>query len=433
MGQRDCLSRAKLFFNELGSLKDEYQMQFSNIINSHNTKIIKGIHDMIEEVGYLQAQLSITRSERDDFFGEVNILKDEIRQLKSELSNLHPLPEPQETNYQDQDTVHVEDTIAHGEGEDLSIRNEAEEVLPLNNENHMSKTNEIPNEDANDTVQEEANEEDERDGDGREEELSSETIRSKKEGLAVDSNTDKMLQYQPNDIKEATTDCIINNHQKLDLPPGRGESKDNTVHSLEHQGSFLEHVNSSGDYKVHKVSAEPDVIKNFECELCHFKTNSRKNLNTHINKVHNKRQFCTECGKSYASKNTLKEHIETVHLGNKQFKCEQCPYTTGRKNNLKTHVKVVHEKVKRFFCGECSFTHTLKANLLYHIESVHKVGKKFKCEECPYAPASKGSLKKHCDNVHNVGEKKFKCDLCPYKSHSKSPLKKHINNIHLKI
>ena len=119
---------------------------------------------MIEDVSNLQAQLSITRSERDDFFEEVNILRDEIRQLKSELSNLHPLPEPQGTHNQDQNAVLVEDTIAHGEDEYFSIRNETKEVLPLNNESLMSKTNKIPDEDANDTVQEEANEEDESDG-----------------------------------------------------------------------------------------------------------------------------------------------------------------------------------------------------------------------------------------------------------------------------
>ena len=65
MGQKDCLSRAKDLFNELGSLKDEYQKQFCNIINSHNTNIIEGINGLVVEVGGLQAELSNTTHEKN--------------------------------------------------------------------------------------------------------------------------------------------------------------------------------------------------------------------------------------------------------------------------------------------------------------------------------------------------------------------------------
>ena len=46
-------------------------------------------------------------------------------------------------------------------------------------------------------------------------------------------------------------------------------------------------------------------IKDHKCELCHFKTNNRHNLNRHINHIHNKVKSkssiynCKECGKCF--------------------------------------------------------------------------------------------------------------------------------------
>ena len=454
MGQQECLSWAKGLFNELGSWRDKSQKEFSNIIDSHNSSIIKGISDLVAEVCRLQSQLSITTTEKNNLVEMVKIFSDEIRELKSELTILQPLPEPEVTHHQEQDTHYVEVPIAQDQDEEaLCIGNNTEEdELPLNYENYLNETT------CYKMLDGDANEEDEIDWE--EEEPSLETIRSKKEGMTVDSTSNKTLQFQQKCNNEDTLDyskfanisgdlicpeCHIvfstkenvkihmeNVHSKLELtnvcPVDREESKEHTDHLLQHQDYVSEDITPSRAYKLHKVSVNPDVVKSFQCEGCPFKTNNRRNLNQHINGVHNKNHVCIECGKSYRDKRNLKEHREVVHLGNKKFKCEQCPYTSGCKQNLKKHIKAVHEKIRRFVCEKCSYTATTKDNLMYHTESVHKIGdKKFKCEKCAYTSASKGNLKRHTESVH----KKFKCDLCPYQCHLQHILNRHAKNVHL--
>ena len=96
MEQNGCISRAKDFFNELGSWRDESQKQFSNIIESHNANIIEGISHLVAEVGGLQSQLSMTTKERNVLIETVKNLNDEIRQLKSITTKLQPLPESED-------------------------------------------------------------------------------------------------------------------------------------------------------------------------------------------------------------------------------------------------------------------------------------------------------------------------------------------------
>ena len=416
-------------------------------MNSHNTNIITGISDLVAEIHGLQSQLSITTNEKNDLIETVKNLSDEIRQLKSELTILQPFPESKVNHHQEQDTGYLEDSVAQDQDEAaLENGNEAEEEeLPLNHGNIFNETTcyKMPEEDDNDPVHDEANEKEVIDCD--EEELSLETIRSKKEKMIVDSSSDKTLQYQPYGNKEDTLDFskkenmkihMNNAHFKLERPTvcpvDKGESE-HTDHSLERQVYFSEDTNSYRGNKLHQEGVNQEMSKNFKCELCPFITTTRRNLNAHINRVHNRRQVCTECDKSYADKHNLEAHRETAHFGNKKFKCEQCPFASGYETSLKTHINVVHEKIKRFFCGKCNYTATIKANLTYHIESVHKLEKKFKCEKCPYTSATKGNLKNHTESVHGMGEKKFKCDLCPYRSHLKVYLKVHVTNVHLHL
>ena len=47
-------------------------------------------------------------------------------------------------------------------------------------------------------------------------------------------------------------------------------------------------------------------------------------------------------GKSFGTKEYVKEHVEIVHEGKKPFKCEYCDVSFGRKPDLKKHVTYKH-------------------------------------------------------------------------------------------
>ena len=375
MEQNGCISRAKAFFDELGSWRDESQKQFSNIIESHNANIIEGISHLVAEVGGLQSQLSMTTKERNVLIETVKNLNDEIRQLKSITTKLQPLPESED---QAQEAEYVKDIDTLGQDEEgLEIGNKTHEELPSNYVTQKDEPNfyEMPDEDANETVQEVADED-----------------------------------YELSETRTVDREALW----------------EQTDHSFQRQ------IYSSEENVPE--SAKQDIIKDYKCELCSFKTHKRSYLNRHINQQHNiAKKICQECDKAYCSNISLRLHRETVHLGIKKFKCEICPYTTNRKSNLMTHINGVHEMVKRHVCGECNYAATQKGNLVYHMKSVHNIGdNKFKCDKCPYTSASKGNLKKHTESVHKSGEKKFRCDLCPFISHLKESLKKHYKNVHLK-
>ena len=432
MGQKGCLIRARDLFLELGSWRDESQKQFSNIVNSHNTNIIKGINDLVAEIHGLQSHLSITTNEKNDLIETVKNLSDEIRLLKSELTISQSLPEPEVNHHQEEDAGYVGDSVAQDQDEEaLANGNETEKRELLSNfDKHLEdSTPDELTDDSNDTVHDEANEEDEI---NRAVEEQLESIRRAKERVIVDSSPNKPLQHKSKTVnlsepanrsvdltcsecnlvfsaKEKVMIHMKTVHSKLKLSKigtvGNEGSKEDTDRSLKSQVYFSEDLNSSRGNELHQDSVNPDMGKNFKCELCSFITTTRRNLNAHINRVHN------NC---------------------KMFTCQQCPFKTGHRNSLKIHIEGRHKKVKRHVCGECKYAATQKINLIYHMESVHNKGdKKFKCDKCPYTSASKGSLKTHTIAAHNEGEKKFKCDLCPYKSHLQSYLKAHVKSTHL--
>ena len=62
-GKINCLGEADDLFEKLTSWREESHQQISNIINSHNSSIRNGIHNMAEEICGLQAKLSVMEKE----------------------------------------------------------------------------------------------------------------------------------------------------------------------------------------------------------------------------------------------------------------------------------------------------------------------------------------------------------------------------------
>ena len=73
-----------------------------------------------------------------------------------------------------------------------------------------------------------------------------------------------------------------------------------------------------------------------------------KILKQHINLVHNgqKDYKCDSCGKAFSRANSLKIHIISVHNGQKDYKCESCGKSFPQGGNLKNHINAVHNSQK---------------------------------------------------------------------------------------
>ena len=81
---------------------------------------------------------------------------------------------------------------------------------------------------------------------------------------------------------------------------------------------------------------------------------------------------------SFARKDNLKKHNESVHEINKPYKCDICDISFTQKCNLTS----VHCKSKPFKCAICGTKFSLKFNMNAHIKLMHEGNRPFKCEMC---------------------------------------------------
>lgn len=82
-------------------------------------------------------------------------------------------------------------------------------------------------------------------------------------------------------------------------------------------------------------------IKNFTCNFCGKKFVSQKNLDAHL-KYHEgnvKKRLCNVCNKSIS--NGFEEHLRT-HSNMKEFQCEHCSMKFNTKGGLRKHAKRKH-------------------------------------------------------------------------------------------
>ena len=173
----------------------------------------------------------------------------------------------------------------------------------------------------------------------------------------------------------------------------------------------------------------------FYCEYCGKSFREKGNRKQHTLIVHkgikkSKKYICYLCGKSFSQKSILPKHIRYVHNGIKDFKCPHCPKEFAEKCSMETHIKIVHRGLKEFKCLECNKYFGEKGNLKQHININHEGIKKYKCSRCENLGfGSSSALKYHFKIVHE-GVKNFKCTLCDDAFVGKMDLVKHTNIIH---
>lgn len=143
--------------------------------------------------------------------------------------------------------------------------------------------------------------------------------------------------------------------------------------------------------------------------------------------VKKKKFLCQKCGKSYTTKHTLMQHVNT-HLGIKPYQCTVCGKTFTYETALRDH-RYTHNDAKYFICQfpKCEKAFRQRSALKMH-EKIHADIKQFCCTECGRGFTQKHALQRH-ERSHK-GQKPFKCKLCGRMFGDSSIVKRHIKLVH---
>lgn len=81
---------------------------------------------------------------------------------------------------------------------------------------------------------------------------------------------------------------------------------------------------------------------------------------------------CENCGKQFKKKYLLEQHIFKVHnLDRESLSCQYCDYKTPIKANLDRHVALHLNTEAQFVCEQCGKTYSSTASLKDHISYMH--------------------------------------------------------------
>lgn len=116
---------------------------------------------------------------------------------------------------------------------------------------------------------------------------------------------------------------------------------------------------------------------------------------------------CTDCSKSFKTKQGLSRHYFTVHLKQRPFKCKDCNATFGQKCSLQRHRRSVHNKEDcNFVCEHtrCALVFVKYSALQSHIKARHNGEYPFRCHHpnCSKTFMWSSSYKSHEETVHGM-------------------------------
>ena len=179
---------------------------------------------------------------------------------------------------------------------------------------------------------------------------------------------------------------------------------------------------------LHVFNRHERKVTDMGCSYCGKEFASKMDLKNHITTEHKEKRYeCSKCEASYLNQTTLLSHIEQVHEG-KKHQCTTCGEIFETMNRLETHIAVKHDRSKLFECSSCKAVYTTNRKLKDHVAYTHEKVSGHLCPDCGKNFQSKNMLRDHILVVHEG--KKYHCDLCTKTFKNKCTLQSHVSQIH---
>ncbi|KAG8177038.1 hypothetical protein JTE90_013192 [Oedothorax gibbosus] len=269
--------------------------------------------------------------------------------------------------------------------------------------------------------------------------LHSREIMVKKE-IVIESNETAPLEIKMCDQQENGLKTIEEKFSKHEDAKTSSSLKSNVECPMQHFSLHDESKNISIEDSLEQVHLRCHTgEKPVKCYLCdknfanqqsfkkHMKSAMHLKKSTSAEKVElNKTFLCSICGAKFFRLQTLRRHVETIHLPGEVFKCPHCDYSTKFKANFVRH-KEGHFNIKRYVCELCGASFRALGTLQEHQTFVHSDCRNFSCDTCGKAFKNKSTLQRHL-RIHK-DERPYKCH-CNLSYKRLSHLKRHLAAAH---
>lgn len=134
----------------------------------------------------------------------------------------------------------------------------------------------------------------------------------------------------------------------------------------------------TSELKKHKLRVHTKE-RRFICKYCSKQFYAPNELNVHLRKhIDNNSYKCTydNCKRIFTQSSELKYHVKSYHIGERTFKCSNCVKSYFTKQHLKQHFENNHFeglRERKFLCNICEKYFYRQSTLAKHLRFVHKI------------------------------------------------------------
>lgn len=153
-----------------------------------------------------------------------------------------------------------------------------------------------------------------------------------------------------------------------------------------------------GYQNIH-VNSVHESTKPFKCETCNRNFSNAVTYKRHT-KWHEGIKECKICNKTFSHADIYKKHVMS-HTTGLKHKCEICKKHFPGANSLRFHINTVHVDLKPFECEFCLKSFKSAECRKAHIEACHKGPTPYKCRKCNKNFPNPRMLREH---MHTVRE-----------------------------